>query len=61
MSEQRKTDAVNYLKEVLRDAEFSNRMPRDVQVMLGEMILRAYLRGRDDAARDAAGVTTEGP
>ena len=51
MSEQRKDDAVNYLKEVLRDAASFNRMPRDVQVMLGEMILHAYLRGREDEAR----------
>lgn len=46
---QRKTDAVNYLKEVLR--ETSESMPREVKESLGEMILHAYLRGRDDEAR----------
>jgi len=53
MSEQRKTDAVNYLKEILRGTPEG--MPRDVKETLGEMILHAYLRGREDEARLHAG------
>lgn len=49
MTEQRKTDAVNYLKEVLRGAPES--MPCEIKETLGEMILHAYLRGREDEAR----------
>lgn len=49
VSTQRKEDAVAYLKEVLRNA--SHDMPREIQIILGEMILHAYLRGREDEAR----------
>lgn len=49
MNEQRKTDAVEYLKDVLRGTPDS--MPREMKEMLGEMILHAYLRGREDEAR----------
>jgi hypothetical protein len=49
MTKQQKTDAVNYLKEVLR--ETSDGMPREIKEKLGEMILHAYLRGREDEAR----------
>jgi hypothetical protein len=49
MTEQQKADAASYLKEVLR--ETSADMPREIKETLGEMILRAYLRGREDEAR----------
>jgi len=49
MIEQRKKDAVAYLKEVLRETD--DDMPHEIKVMLGQMILHAYLRGREDEAR----------
>ena len=49
MNEQRKTDAVAYLKDVLRGTPDS--LPREAKEMLGELILHAYLRGREDEAR----------
>lgn len=45
MTEQQKTDAANYLKEVMREA--SDGIPREI----GEMIIHAYLRGREDEER----------
>jgi hypothetical protein len=48
VKEQRKTDAVRYLKEVLRGVP--DGMPHDIKVSLGEMILQAYLQGREDEA-----------
>jgi len=49
VTEQRRADAVSYLKEVLR--ETSEDMPRAVKEILGQVILHAYLRGREDEAR----------
>lgn len=49
MNDQRKTDAADYLKEVLRDAPHS--LPRDVKALISQMILLAYLQGREDEAR----------
>lgn len=45
MTEQQKTDAVNYLKEVMH--ETSDGITREI----GEIILHAYLRGREDEER----------
>ena len=48
MREQRKMDAVRYLKRALQDLPDS--VPNDIKVSLGEMIVQAYLQGRDDEA-----------
>jgi hypothetical protein len=46
-----KADGGAFIKEVLR--ELPEATPHEIKVMLAEMILRAYLRGREDEARSA--------
>jgi len=50
--DRRKVDGVTFVKEVLR--ELPDATPREIKVLLGEMVLRAYLRGCEDEARSAA-------
>lgn len=50
MTEQRKNDAVKYLKYVLGGMPDHVLLPPDIKEALGEVIIRAYLRGREDEA-----------
>jgi hypothetical protein len=53
IAEQRKLDATAYLEDVLRRVPASLQESRDIHVKLSEMILNAYLQGREDEDRAA--------
>ena len=57
MDRRRQTDAVNYLKGAL--GAISEGMPRAAKEIVGEIILRAYLQGREDEACLKASAETE--